>query len=217
MSIAHPNFDELFGRWSDDVYRCCFLLTMEPAAAADAAFQSFLYLGAEHEALADDTAEMVRLFSFVLRSCEDFYYRKLRRSPKRKTLEEAGLPFPITDPLWALMSQPFRKKARFFLEDCLGLDQGAVGRILGRSGGGELSLTYDTETLIQAAASVVPTEDFADELMDWVVMRFDQRSVGVENRLLRLRSAMDRLAPWLALAILVLGLAAVWVASRYGG
>jgi hypothetical protein len=215
MSIAHPHFDELFRRWSDDVYRCCFLLTMDPRAASNAAFQSFLYLGAEHEALEDENAETTRLFSFVIRACEDFYYRKLRRSPKRKTLEEAGLPFVITDPLWALLRQPFQKKARFFLADYLGLDEGAVDQILGRAGVGAGPLPDDGGGMTQAMAAVVPPEDFADELMDRVVMRFDQRNVGVENRLLRLRSAMDRLVPWLALAIIALGLAAVWVASRY--
>jgi hypothetical protein len=51
--------------------------------------------------------------------------------------------------------------------------------------------------------------------MDKLVMRFDERSVGVENRLLRARSTMDRLVPWIALALLALGLVAVWVAAKY--
>jgi hypothetical protein len=204
----------MFSRWNGDVYRCCFLLTMDPGSASDAAFQSFLYLGAESEAL-EGNAETARLFSFVLRTCEDFYYRKLRRAPKRRRLDGAGLPFSITEPLWALMGLPFYKKARFFLAEYLKLDEAAVTQLLGRRGGGAVSLPYDHDALVQAVAAVIPDEHFADDLTDRIVMRFDERSVGVENGLLRARSAMDRLAPWLALAVIVLGLAAVWVAMRY--
>jgi hypothetical protein len=163
----------------------------------------------------NDDAETIRLFSFVLRACEDFYYRKLRRTPKRKKLEGEALPFALTDPLWALMKQTFRKKARFFLVNYLGLDETAVEQMTGRAGA--LSTVYDNDTLTQAIAELSPPPDWADELMDRVVMRFDQRSVGVENRLLRVRSAWDRLAPWLALGVIALGAVAVWVASRYSG
>jgi DNA-directed RNA polymerase specialized sigma24 family protein len=214
MSIAHPQFDDLYARWGDEVYRCCFLLTMDPYSAADAFFQTFLYLGAEPKALEDDAAETVRLFSFALRTCEDFYYRKLRRVPKRKHLEATKLPFPVTDALWALLRQPFRKKARFFLADYLGLDEAVVNQLLGRRVGA-LSLPYGSDVLTQAVAAIVPDHWFADETMDKLVMRFDERSVGVENRLLRARSTMDRLVPWIALALLALGLVAVWIAGKY--
>jgi hypothetical protein len=89
-----------------------------------------------------------------------------------------------------------------------------VNQLLGRRVGA-LSLPYGSDVLTQAVAAIVPDHWFADETMDKLVMRFDERSVGVENRLLRARSTMDRLVPWIALALLALGLVAVWVAAKY--
>ena len=50
MAIAYPGFSEIYERWSTEVYRCCFLLVMEPEGAEQAALRAFLQLAVRTQA-----------------------------------------------------------------------------------------------------------------------------------------------------------------------
>ncbi len=59
-----------------------------------------------------------------------------------------------------------------------------------------------------------PSPAWAEQLGDNLLMRWQERNVPLENRLLRIRSAADRLVPYLALALVLLCAAAAWYTSR---
>lgn len=59
----------------------------------------------------------------------------------------------------------------------------------------------------------LPEED-AQLLSDRIYERFSQRSVGVENAIHAIRQGFDRVAPYLALAVLALFALSIWYVSR---
>lgn len=67
--------------------------------------------------------------------------------------------------------------------------------------------------LARLISSIDPPDDWARTLDERVFVRFSERSVAFENRLLRIRSAADRAVPWIALAIAALSAAAAWYTS----
>lgn len=209
--VANPNFDGLVERWTLPVYRFCLLLVQVPRDAQAAAFQTFLYLGAEESP--DGWSEGARVFRWALRACEDYYYRRGRRRVRRRELEAASN-FPVDGALWYLVNRPLRAKAAFFLLRCLELPPEEAGRALGVSPARAQRLArpgraYDSRTLAGAAAAIVPDPAWEEGLLDDLYFRFSERSVAVENRLMGLRFAVDRAIPWIALGILLLCAAAV--------
>lgn len=129
MQVSYPEFDRLVTEQFPDAYRLCFLLTASPSDAWPAAFQAFLYMGTQAELYADSGAEQAALFGWCIYTCRDYYYRKMRRRPRRAKFEKT-VPFPVSGPLWELLRLPFGKKAEIFLIDYLGLSQEYARRIL---------------------------------------------------------------------------------------
>ena len=58
------------------------------------------------------------------------------------------------------------------------------------------------------------TQEEAQAISDRVYDRFSERSVALENRLHAIRSRFDRIAPYLALAVIALFLFAAWFSSK---
>ena len=69
----------------------------------------------------------------------------------------------------------------------------------------------------EAVSSIVFAEDDAHAMNDEIYARFEARSVGVENAIHDFRIRFDRLAPYLALAVLVLFAVAVYVSFKMAG
>lgn len=212
MKLLYPDFDGLVERWQRAVYSFCLLLVQTPGDARQAVFQTFLYLGARGELLAPEE-ERAQVFAYALRSCEDYFYRKGRRPIRRRELEGA-LAFPVEDGLWHLIRRPLKEKAAFYLVACLGCPAEEAGRALGESAGRVEKLAkgdgaYEREALVQAVSGIAPDPEWAEGLLDELYFRFEERSVGVENRLRDLRLNVDRAVPWVALAVILLCVAAV--------
>lgn len=211
MKILYPDFDGLVERWQGAVYPFCFLLVQTPGDARQAVFQTFLYLGARAERLAPEE-EREQVFAFALRSCEDFFYRKGRRPIRRRELEGA-VSFPVEDGLWQLIRRPLKEKAAFYLVACLGCSAEEAGRALREPAGrverlAQVPGAFGREALVRAVAGIAPDPEWVEGLLDELYFRFEERSVGVENKLRDLRLNVDRAVPWAALAVILLCVAA---------
>ena len=62
--------------------------------------------------------------------------------------------------------------------------------------------------------AVAQEEDDVQRLSDRVYERFAERSVGVENAIHAVRQGFDRVAPFLALAVLALFAFSIWYVGR---
>ena len=210
MALTCPNFDAHFQTWYEDIYRLCFLLVPSARSAYHCTFHVFLRLGTR--TAPDLSEEELRRFLVkeALEVCGDFYLRKPRRRPEREQLAQK-FPGPLGDSLWAAFSLPLKARAAFYLRYCMGLSEAESAALVGA----QSIRVPDPAAAAREYAVLTLGEDQAGVLLDEIYLRFQDRSVGLENRLLRIRSTMDRMAPWLALGVLLLcAAAAVYTANR---
>jgi len=207
--------DDLAHTEGETAYRFCLLLTGSPRRAEQAAFQGFLYLAELKDAPSTEDARLL-LYRFLYRASEDAWYRRGSAPLKRAAFEElAGA--AVSDDLWRLVKRPLKRKAAVFLAAgaCFSAEEAA--RALGtRRERVEKWLAGEAgaQALCAELADAAPSGAWAEQLGDDLLMRWQERNVPLENKLLRIRSAADRLAPILALAAVLLCLAAVWYTAR---
>lgn len=218
MQISYPSFDQLVTEYFADVYRLCFLLTDGRTGAWQTTFQTFLYMGAISEPFADKTAEQDAIFYWCIRTCTDYYYRKIRRRPRRERFSK-DTPFPVSDNLWELLGMPFQKKAAVFFICYLGFTPERTRHILNKKAALPAINGMDPELQEkwkQAVSSIAPAADGAAQLSGEAYLRFEERNVPLENRLRGIRCWWDHAVIWIAAAILVLFAAAAYYTSGIG-
>lgn len=207
MNTLCDHFDPYFERWYADVYRLCLVLTLHPAHAQQLLFDAALRLGAAKDPHIGEEAARDLFFESAVRLCEDYYLRRMRKTPRREALG-AALPFPLTDALFTLMRLPFKKRAAL----CL-LHAGFTPQQAAKMAGLRTAPAQDSG-MAQALESICLSPEDAQAISDRVYDRFSERSVALENRLHAIRSRFDRIAPYLALAVIALFLFAAWFSSK---
>lgn len=214
MARILPDFDDVFLREAQGVYRLCFLLSRRPGAARRLTFEAFLRLGAAKEERAKDAAQAkALLYGAAVRLCDDYYLKQARRLPARAQLEQAELPFAVTDALYALLREPFSRRAMAGLCAAgFGGDEGYA--LLRRARRLPARRAMPTQEQLAACANVCLSQEETLAVSDEVYARFAERSVGVENAIHAAKSAFDRAAPLLALLVLAVFALAWWVAGR---
>ena len=141
----------------------------------------------------------------------------MRRMPNRKALEAMNLPFPVTDSLYVFLKRPLMQRGALCLAQS-GFSEAEIAKIAGRSAAQfACSSTPEAVSAREAVSSIVFAEDDAHAMNDEIYARFEERSVGVENAIHDFRIRFDRLAPYLALAVLVLFAVAVYVSFKMAG
>lgn len=221
MSIAYPGFSEIYERWSTEVYRCCFLLVMEPEGAEQAALRAFLQVAVQAQACAAPESARNELFRWAVRCSEDHFYRHARRKPRRESLARA-VSFPVPDALWEFLQLPLKKKAAIYCIKYLGLSDEAAARVLGVRPGRAAKLAqwkgrYTDEAYKKAAAAVRPDQETERQLADLIYVECEGRHAALKQGWRRFKSALDRAAPWLALAVVLFGIAAVIYTAGLAG
>lgn len=221
MAIAYPGFSEIYERWSTEVYRCCFLLVMEPEGAEQAALRAFLQLAVRTQACVTPESARNELFRWAVRCSEDHFYRRVRRKPKRESLARA-VPFPVSDALWEFLQLPLKKKAAFYCKRYLGLSDEAAACVLGVRPGRAAQLAewkgpYTDAEYKKAAAAVRPDKETERQLADLIYVECEGRHAALKQGGRRFKSALDRAAPWLALAVVLFGIAAVIYTAGLAG
>lgn len=206
-----PDLDSDIAAFRDALWRFCLLLTRRPSAAESAAFQTFLYYGSGTA----QTRGREHLFRWAYRACVDQLYRRGGRPLPRHRLADA-LDREIGDDLWSLMRAPLKRRAAAFLVRSLGMSGDEAAFALSTSQKKISRLAVDSTEAFDQLDELEPRADWAERLSDEIFLRFSERSVRFENRLLRIRSAADRAMPWIGLAIAAFCAAAVWYSSTQG-
>lgn len=125
-----------------------------------------------------------------------------------------NLPFPVTDGLYVFLKRPLMQRGALCLAQS-GFSEAEIAKIAGRSAAQfACSSTPEAVSAREAVSSIVFAEDDAHAMNDEIYARFEERSVGVENAIHDFRIRFDRLAPYLALAVLVLFAVAVYVSFK---
>lgn len=207
MNTLCDSFDPYFERWYAEVYRLCLVLTLHPKDAQQLLFDAALRLGAAKDPHIGEEAAKALFFESAVRLCEDYYLRRMRKAPRRESFS-AALSFPLTDALWTLMRLPFKKRAAL----CL-LHAGFAPQQAAKMAGLRAAPAQDSG-MAQALESICLSPEDAQAISDRVYDRFSERSVAFENKLHSIRSQFDRIAPYLALAVIALFLFAAWFSAQ---
>lgn len=217
MHAVCEGFDDFFSAWHQDVYRLCFVMTGSPKNARDLTFKTFLRLGAAKDQQIKENDAKFLLFSSGYTLCVDFLGQKMCRMPHRKALEAMHLPFPVTDNLCALLKRPASRRGALCLAQS-GFSEEEIAKIAGKSAAQfACSSTPEIISACETVSSILFDEDDADAMNDEIYARFEVRSVSVENAIHDFRIRFDRLAPYLALAVLVVFAIAVYVSVKMAG
>lgn len=214
MHAVCEGFDAYFGLWVQDVYRLCFVMTGSGKNARDLTFKTFLRLGAAKDPQIKENDAKFLLFSSGFTLCVDYFGQKMRRSPSRMALEAMNLPFPVTDNLCVLLKLPLARRGALCLAQA-GFSEDEIAKIAGRSAAQfACSSTPKAVSGREAVSTILFSEDDAYALSDEIYARFAERSVGVENKIHAVRIGFDKIAPYLALAVLIFFAVAVYVSVK---
>ncbi len=217
MHAVCEGFDDFFSRWYPDIRRLCFAMTENDKDARNLAFKTFLRLGAAKDPQIKENDAKFLLFSSGFTLCVDYFGRKLRRLPDKKALEGMSLPFAVTDNLCVFLKLPLARRGALCLAHA-GFSEAEIAKIAGKSAAHfACSSTPKADSAREAVSSILFDEGDADAMSGEIYARFAERSVGVENRIHDFRIGFDKLAPYLALAVLAIFAIAVFVSVKLAG
>ena len=115
-----------------------------------------------------------------------------------------SLPFAVTDNLCVFLKLPLARRGAFCLAHA-GFSEAEIAKIAGKSAAHfAFSSTPKADSAREAVSSILFDESDADAMSDEIYARFAERSVGVENRIHDFRIGFDKIAPYLALAVLAI-------------
>ncbi len=217
MKRIYHDLERMASSEGETVFRLCYLLTGRSRAAEHSAFQAFLYMAEEPDDLPDEESRR-RLYRWAFRAAEDTRYRR-SSSPLRRSAMEDEAGHRIDGALWRFLRRPMKRKAGcwlvwgagFFPEDTaeiLHLRQSRLEKYLHASD--------ERDALLTKGALPAPPAVWISQLSDDLLMHCQERNVPLENRFMRIRSAADRIVPFLALAAILFCASAVWYAGRMG-
>lgn len=213
MAISCTNFDLWLANWHEEIYRFCLVLVLDTRVAEEMVFQAYLRLGASTPGIDEAEARRV-LYSAAFRVSGAHQLKKLRRRPGKKTLCEA---FEETsaEPLGTYLRKPLLCKAAAFLLHIASFSPETAGKILGisPSKASRLGNIPNMDAIASACFALRRSENAKSDLSDKLYVRFSERNVAFETRMLDMRHRFDRIVPYLALGVLLLFAFAVYYTS----
>ena len=215
MAKICTSFDSFFESWHQPLWRLCFIITRGRAPADELAFQALLRLGAAKDPHIGEQDARMLLFERAVFLGFDYFGHRPHRLPKIETIKNGRLIFPMTDSLYALMKLPLARRCALCLT-AEGFTQEEIAAILRvrPHKAARLSAAPGIPHWREDVMAVAQEEDDVQRLSDRVYERFAERSVGVENAIHAVRQGFDRVAPFLALAVLALFAFSIWYAGR---
>ena len=191
MHAVCEGFDDFFSRWYPDIRRLCFAMTENDKDARNLAFKTFLRLGAAKDPQIKENDAKFLLFSSGFTLC--------------------------VDNLCVFLKLPLARRGAFCLAHA-GFSEAEIAKIAGKSAAHfACSSTPKADSAREAVSSILFDEGDADAMSDEIYARFAERSVGVENRIHDFRIGFDKIAPYLALAVLAIFAIAVFVSVKLAG
>lgn len=199
-SICH-SFDRYFSLWHQDLYRLCLCITRNPNDAKELTFESFLRLGASKDPNIEKTAAKALLFSSAIQLGEDYYLRKMRRAPKKND---------------SILSDFYRLPLKTRMACGLALAGFSQDSIQHMTHAHATNKPISSQYMAALSEICLPEDDVL-ALSDNIYERFSERSVGVENILHALHFGFVRLAPFLAVLVLIIFALAIFISIRLAG
>ena len=215
MHAVCEGFDDFFSRWYPDIRRLCFAMTENDKRRAKSGVQNFLTSWRGQRPTNQRKRRKIPAFLKRLHALRRLLRPKLHRLPGRKALEGMSLPFPIADNLCVFLKLPLAQRGAFCLAHA-GFSEAEIAKIAGKTAAHfACSSTPKADSAREAVSSILFDEDDADAMSDEIYARFAERSVGVENRIHDFRIGFDKIAPYLALAVLAIFAIAVFVSVNW--
>ncbi len=194
----YRGFDSVYAAESASVYRLCFLIARDPDEAHKLTFDSFLRLGGMKE---DDLRDpRMVLYRNAVILCEDWMARKIRKKPYISENGKKPFPFPYEDNMKPFLLSSYARRMALGL-CCAGMSPEEGRKLAGYMVSRKMRKLKDEE--MQLAKKMIPPEDEISLLTDQIYERFAQRNVRVENAIHGVKSAFDRVAPYLAFLVLL--------------
>lgn len=205
MAITCTNYDAWIAQWHEELYRFCLVLTLDTKTAEEMTFQAYLRLGACPPGM-DKASARTALYTAAFGVCRAHYHKKLRRRPSKKALAALLGTKEGEAPFIAYLRRPFLCKAAAFLLHIAAFSPDEAAKILhvGLRRATRLGDVPDMAGVRAACFALRRDEAAQEDLGDRLYLRFAERSVAFETRMLDMRHGFDRVAPYLALAVLVL-------------
>lgn len=203
MAVTCTNYDAWIACLHAEIYRFCLVLALDTGAARELTFQAYLRLGAGGPGMDEASARMA-LYAAAFSVAEAYHLKKLRRrAGKRRLCEALGL--NDADPFIAYLQKPFLCRAAAQLLHIAGFTPEDTGKILRLrpQRAARLGDMPEMERIRGACLALPLEEDAQSALSDRLYLRFAERSVAFETRMLDLRQKFDRLVPYIALLILL--------------
>lgn len=204
MAITCTNYDTWIAYWHAEIYRFCLVLVLDTKTAEEMTFQAFLRLGAGQPGMDEASARMT-LYAAAFTVSEAYHLKKLRRKPSKKKLGVL-LGIDEMDPFIAYLRMPILCRASAYLLHIASFSPEAAGKILHvrPNRAAHLGNLPDMEKIRAACNAFNPGGNAQNDLSDRLYVRFSERNVAFETRMLDLRQRFDRIVPYLALFVLIL-------------
>lgn len=214
MAITCTNYDAWIARWHEEVYRFCLVLVLDTKTAEEMTFQAFLRLGASPPNMEEASARKA-LYASAYGVSKAYYLKKLRRKPSKKSLQ-AMLGTGEVEKFGAYLRMPFQCRAAAFLLHIAAFSPEDAAKILGVHPNRveQIGNVPDVESIAAAIFALRRSVDAQNGLSDRLYMRFSERSVAFETRMLDMRHKFDRIVPYVALFILILFACAFFFSPR---
>ena len=180
------------------------MLVLDTGKATEMTFQAFLRLGASQPGMEEASARKA-LYAAAFAVCKAYYLKKPRRKPSQKSLR-AVFDTNETTPLATFLRKPFFCRAAAYLLHIASFSPESAGEILGvrPDRAKRLGDMPNMESISAACFALRRDGDAQTDLSDRLYMRFSERNVAFETRMLDMRQKFDRIVPYLALVILAL-------------
>lgn len=144
--------------------------------------------------------------------CMQYYTRKPRKKIKAELLKKAQLPFPMTDKLIAVLHLPIDIKSPLVL--CFGLDISqqdtakilscSEARVAKRLKEAQSKLNMSPQEIRAVLDGVRPPESELSGIFDCLAVDAEEKGYRSKRRLNRWKRNLDRIVPYISLAILLL-------------
>ena len=204
MAITCTNFDTWLTQWHEQIYKFTLMLSLNEKTAKELTFQAYLRLGAANPGM-DEAQARGALYKAAFGVSRAYQQKKLRRSPSKKQLHKVcGKDMP--EAFRTYLHSSFLSRAAVYLVHIAQFTPDEAGSILAvrPSKIRRLASITDINAIAAGCAAIKQSGDSLPSLSDRLYMRFSERSVAFETKMIDFKQRFDNIVPYLALAVLIL-------------
>lgn len=219
---------ELYDQYGADLFALCYLQAGRPAYAQNLMVTALCDMAASPRLWELAVSGREGFLRVGHLNCVDASLRRPKRVKRKKgdqgePAPRAVLPFSMTDPLRKLMKLPISPRTALFCRERLGLSAQEGARLMGTSPArfdrlAESGLKKAGITAGQARANLeilTLGQDTLEDIWEEFLSQQSQGGFATRQRFRRVRRTMDNIVPFLALCVILIGVAA-YFGVEYG-